>query len=58
MFITSNLRFQLKYESSLYNTAFSSEKVNLSESVEKYAQIKHRLQDKAVQNKYLVDSDV
>ncbi len=31
--------FLLKYESSNYNIAFSSEKVNSSESGEKYAQI-------------------
>ncbi len=39
----------LKYESS--NIASSGEKVISSESGEKYAQIKHRLQAKIVQNK-------
>ncbi len=33
--------------------AFSSEKVTSSESGEKYAQIKHRLQAKTVLNKYV-----
>ncbi len=49
-FLTSNCRFWLKYESSNYNIAFSSEKVILSESGE-YAQIKHCLQVKTVLNK-------
>ncbi len=38
-------------ESSINNIAFSSEYVILSESGEKYAQIKHRLQVKTVQNR-------
>jgi len=42
-----------KYESSIHNIAFSSEKVPLSESGEKYSQIKHCLQDKTVLNKYI-----
>ncbi len=37
MFLTSNHCF--KYESSIHNIAFSSEKVIWSESGEKYAQI-------------------
>ncbi len=40
MFLTWN---RLKYKSSIYNIAFSSEKCALSESREKYAQMKHRL---------------
>ncbi len=46
LFLTSNCCFWLKYESSIHNIAFSSEKVVLSESGEKYAQIKHHLQAK------------
>ncbi len=38
-----------KYESSIHNIDFSREKVILSESGEKYAQIQHRLQVKTVQ---------
>ncbi len=34
--------------SSIHNIAFSSEKVIVSESGEKYAQVKHRLQAKIV----------
>ncbi len=37
MFLNSIRCFQLKYESSVHNIAFSSEKDNLSESGEKYA---------------------
>ncbi len=37
-----------KYESSIYNIDLSREKVTLSESGEKYAQIQHRLQVKTV----------
>ncbi len=51
MFITSNHYFRLKYESSIHNIAFSSEKLIWSESGEKSAQIKHHLQAKTVQNK-------
>ncbi len=36
--------FQLKFESSIHNIAFSTEKVIRSESGDKYAQIKHCLQ--------------
>ncbi len=39
-----------QYESIILNIAFSSEKATLSESGEKYAKIKHRLQAKMVQN--------
>ncbi len=46
MCLTLGCCFQLKHESSVYNIAFSSEKLILSESGEKYAQIKHRLQAK------------
>ncbi len=42
--------FQLKYKSSIHNIVFSIEKVVLSESGEKHAQIKHLLQVKTVQN--------
>ncbi len=45
IFLTANRPFRLKYESSIHNIAFSSEKVVLSESGEKYAQIKHHLQN-------------
>ncbi len=45
MFLTSNSFVQLKQKSSIHNTAFVS-----SESEEKYAQIKLRLQVKTVQN--------
>ncbi len=44
MFLTSNHCFQLKYDSSMHNIAFSSEKVISSKS---YAQIKHSLQAKS-----------
>ncbi len=40
----SNCCFWAKYESSIQNIAFSSEKVILSESGEKYTQIEHYLQ--------------
>ncbi len=59
--------FQLKYELSIHNIAFSSKSVISSETGEKNAQIKHHLQAKTVQNpsnKYggfdadLVDFDV
>ncbi len=50
-FLTSNCRFQLKYESIIHNNASSSEKVFWSESGEKSAQIKHCLQAKTVQNR-------
>ncbi len=40
------------------NTAVSSEKVILSESGEKYEQIKQRLQAKTDLNKYVVDYHV
>ncbi len=43
--------FWLKYESIIYNIASSGEKVVLSESGEKYAQIKHYLQAKTAQNR-------
>ncbi len=43
-------------ESSIH-IAFRSEKVILSESGEKYAQIKHHLQAKTVQNKYCMSED-
>ncbi len=49
-FLTSNCCFRLKYESIIHNNAFSSKKVVSSEWGEKYAQIKHRLQVKIVQN--------
>ncbi len=39
-----------KSKSSIHNIAFSSEKLILSESGEKYAQIKHSLQAKTVKN--------
>ncbi len=42
--------FWLKYESSIHNIAFSIEKPVLSESGEKYAQIKQHLYVKTVQN--------
>ncbi len=38
--------FRLKYKSSIHNIASSSEEVILSESGEKYAQIKHHLHTK------------
>ncbi len=41
MYLTSNHSFRQKYESSNHNIAFSSIKVILSESGEKYSQIKH-----------------
>ncbi len=40
-FFTSNHYFWIKYESSIYNIAFSGEKDISSESGEKYAKIKH-----------------
>ncbi len=43
----------LKYESIIHNNSSSSEKVFWSESGEKSAQIKHRLQDKTALNKYV-----
>ncbi len=46
MFLTSNCCFRVKYESIIHNIV----KVVSSESGEKYAQIKHRLQAKTVQN--------
>ncbi len=50
MFLTSNRCFQQKYESSII--AFSSEKVVLSESGEKCAQIEHHLQVKTVPKQF------
>ncbi len=47
-FFTSHHYLQLKYDSSIHNTAFSSETVVSSESGEKYAQIKDHLQEKTV----------
>ncbi len=44
MLLTSNCCLQLKYESIIHNNTSSSEKVIWSESEEKSAQIKHRLQ--------------
>ncbi len=41
MFLTSNSCFRLKYESSICNIAFSSEKAILSELGEEYAHIKY-----------------
>ncbi len=41
MFLTSNHCFHQKYESSIHNIAFSSEKALSSELGEKYEQIKH-----------------
>ncbi len=56
MFFTSNL-LPAKYESSTHNIAFFQlKKITLSESGEKYAQIKHCLQVQTVQtvlNKYI-----
>ncbi len=49
MFLTSNHCF--KYESSIHNIAFSSEKVIWSESGEKYAQINKWEQSKTVVKK-------
>ncbi len=49
-FFTSNWRFLLKYESFFHNVAFSSEKVSPSESGKRYAQNKHSLHAKIVQN--------
>ncbi len=46
----SNVKRSLKYKSSIHNINFSSEKVIVSESGEKYAQIKHHLQSKMVDN--------
>ncbi len=48
MFVTNISIHNIK--SSNYNIAFSSEEVILSDLGEKYAQIKHRLQVKTVQN--------
>ncbi len=53
-FLTSNHCFWPKYESIIHNTS-SSEKVFWSESGEKSAQIKHRLQAKTVLNKYVCE---
>ncbi len=53
MFLTSNHCFHQKYESSIHNIAFSSEKAVSSELGEKYAQIKHCLHAKTVVNKYV-----
>ncbi len=50
--------FQRKYESSIYNIAFSSENIISAESGEKYALIKHRLQAKTVLNNVSMDFDV
>ncbi len=47
-FLTLIRRFQLKYESSIHNIAFSNIKVISSESGEKYAHIKHHLQAKNI----------
>ncbi len=41
---TFNFKLLLEYESSIHNIAFNIEKVVLSESGEKYAQITHCLQ--------------
>ncbi len=57
MFLTSNCCFWLRYESSIH-IAFSAEKVILTESGEKYAQIKHCLQAKTILNKYVGVFDV
>ncbi len=57
MFLISNCCFWIKYESIIHNNTSSSE-VIWSESGEKSAQIKHRLQDKTVQTNILVDFDV
>ncbi len=57
-FLTSNCCFWPKYESIIHNNASSSEKVFWSESGEKSAQIKHRLQAKTALNKYVADFDV
>ncbi len=53
MFLTSNHCFHQKYESSIHNIAFSSEKALSSELGEKYEQIKHRLHAKTAVNKYV-----
>ncbi len=45
-FLTSIHRIQLKYESSIHSIAFSNLIVISSESGEKYAHIKHYLQEK------------
>ncbi len=58
MVLTSKSWFQLKYESSVHNIAFSSEKVISSESGEKYAEIKHNLQVQTAKINMLVDIDV
>ncbi len=57
-FLTSNTCVWLKYESIIHNIAFSSEKAVLSESLEKHAQIKHRLQAKKSSKHMTVDFDV
>ncbi len=54
-FLTSNCCFWLKYESLINNNAFSIEKVVWSESGEKYAQIKHRLQAKEIHSQICLD---
>ncbi len=46
-------QFLTKYESIIHNNSSSSEKVFWSESGEKSAQIKQRLQDKTALNKYV-----
>ncbi len=47
-FYLQTITSRKKNESSIHNTAFSREKVVWSESGEKYAQIKHRLQSNTV----------
>ncbi len=54
-FLISNYWFWLKYECSFHNIAFSSEKLNLSESGEKYQAKK--IQNNSEEN-VLVDFDV
>ncbi len=50
MFLTLDHCFQLKYKSIIHKITSSREKVISSESGEKYAQTKHCLQAKIVQN--------
>ncbi len=50
MFLTLDHCFQLKYKSIIHKITSSREKVIYSESGEKYAQTKHCLQAKIVQN--------
>ncbi len=52
MFLTLNDCFRLKYDSSIHNIAFSTEKAVSSETGEKYAQTQHHLQAKKVQNSF------